>query len=184
MDQIDLIAINRNEVDFRQHFDLAHELFHVVTWSTLPPKRHDWIDGKKPKAEKLADAFAAGLLMPTKAIHARWSAKRDAEDLHDWLLQHATELKVSGQALYWRLVGEGILRGQAKDGVDQGRLSRSSDTGSKPRLFSESFVSAMHQVLAQGKVSARKAAALVALDVDDLNPLFAAYGLGRSGNRR
>lgn len=175
--QIDLIAINRNEPDFRQHFDLAHELFHVVTWSTLPPKRYDWTDDRKPKAEKLADAFASGLLMPTATVHARWAAKRESDEIHEWILDNATELKVSGQAFYWRLVGERLLKGKAKDDVDLSRLSRSCDVGVKPRLFSASFVRAMHTVLEQGRVSVRKAADLIDLDVDDLAPLFASYGL-------
>lgn len=177
MPQIDLIAINRREPDFRQNFDLAHELFHVVTWSTLPPKRHDWSDGIKPKVEKLADAFASGLLIPTATIRARWSAKRESDEIHAWILANATELKVSGLAFYWRLVGEGLLRGKAKESVNPNRLSRSSDTVATPRLFSENFVHAMHTVLEQGKVSARKAGNLIDLDVDELEPLFASYGL-------
>lgn len=175
--QIDLIAINRNEPDFRQNFDLAHELFHVVTWSTLPPERYDWTDNKKPKAEKLADAFASGLLMPRDIINARWAAKRESDEIHDWILANATEMKVSGDAFYWRLVGEGLLKGKAKDAVDRSRLSRSAGTGAKPRLFSESFVRSMHNVLKKGLVSVRKASDLIDLDVDELDPLFASYGL-------
>lgn len=125
----------------------------------------------------LADAFASGLLMPTATVHARWAAKRESDEIHEWILDNATELKVSGQAFYWRLVGERLLKGKAKDDVDLSRLSRSCDAGVKPRLFSASFVRAMHTVLEQGRVSVRKVADLIDLDVDDLDPLFASYGL-------
>jgi Zn-dependent peptidase ImmA (M78 family)/DNA-binding XRE family transcriptional regulator len=177
MPQIDLIVINRREPDFRQHFDLAHELFHVLTWTALPPKHHDWVDDIKPKAEKLADAFASGLLMPTKNIHARWKARRESDEIHQWIVSNATEFRVSGLALYWRLVGEGLLKGKQKEAIDTSRLSRSSDTSKLPRLFAETFVKSMHSVLEQGKVSARKAASLVDLEVDELDSLFASYGL-------
>jgi Zn-dependent peptidase ImmA (M78 family)/DNA-binding XRE family transcriptional regulator len=179
MPQLDLIAINRAEADFRRNFDLAHELFHVLTWAKLPPRRHDWIDGKtKPKAEKLADAFAAGLLMPMKSLEARWSARKEEEHLNTWILRNATEMKVSGQAFYWRLVNEGLLTGKLKEQVDESQLSRPSDHSEIPRLFCDSFVRRMHMVLEQGKVSARKAASLVDLEVDELDSLFASYGLG------
>ncbi len=177
MPQIDLIVINRREADFRQHYDLAHELFHVLTWAKLPPQRHDWVGDTKPKAEKLADAFASGLLMPTKSIETRWAARKESEDLNAWILRNASEMKVSGQALYWRLVNERLLQQKLQQQVDQSKLSRSSDTTELPRLFCESFVKRMHTVLEQGKVSARKAASLVDLDVDELDSLFASYAL-------
>src|SRR6185437_6600424 len=33
-----VVLINRNEIRGRQHFDLAHELFHVLTWDAMPPE--------------------------------------------------------------------------------------------------------------------------------------------------
>jgi Zn-dependent peptidase ImmA (M78 family)/transcriptional regulator with XRE-family HTH domain len=178
MPRLDLIVINRSEADFRRNYDLAHELFHVLTWAKLPPRRHDWIEGKtKPKVEKLADAFASGLLMPTKSIQARWSARKESEDLNAWLFSNASEMKVSGQAFYWRLVSAGLLTAKLRAQVDESKLSRPSDVSEKPRLFCESFVRRMHTVLEQGKVSARKAAALIDLDVSELDSLFASYGL-------
>jgi Zn-dependent peptidase ImmA (M78 family)/transcriptional regulator with XRE-family HTH domain len=179
MPQLDLITINRAEADFRRNFDLAHELFHVLTWAKLPPRRHDWIDGKtKQKAEKLADAFAAGLLMPMKSLEARWSARKEEEDLNTWILRTATEMKVSGQAFYWRSVNAGLLSKKLQERVVESKLSRSSDNSEIPRLFCDSFVRRMHMVLEQGKVSARKAASLVDLEVDEFDSLFASYGLG------
>ena len=34
---LDTVLINRNEVPGRRNFDLAHELFHILTWDTMPP---------------------------------------------------------------------------------------------------------------------------------------------------
>ena len=35
---LDAVLINRHEVAGRRNFDLAHELFHVLTWDTMPPE--------------------------------------------------------------------------------------------------------------------------------------------------
>ena len=71
----DAILINRNESSGRRAFDLAHELFHVLTWDALPPAR---VDRRNPtkynekRTEQLADNFAADLLMPAAEIGQRW----------------------------------------------------------------------------------------------------------------
>jgi XRE family transcriptional regulator, fatty acid utilization regulator len=175
--RIDIIVVNRKEPVFRQHFDLAHELFHVLTWHQLPPERHDWIEEKKSKTEQMADAFAAGLLMPLKAMKARWASRSSGTDLHEWILTSASEMQVSGPAFYWRLVNLGLLPKKVRESVDLNRLSRSNDATAPSLLFGEGFVRRMHAVVDQGKVSARKAAELVGLDRDDLKQVFASYGL-------
>src|ERR671922_105144 len=35
---LDAVLINRREIAGRRHFDLAHELFHVLTWDAMPPE--------------------------------------------------------------------------------------------------------------------------------------------------
>lgn len=40
---MDGIVINRGEAEGRRNFNLAHELFHILTWDCMPPKRvEDW----------------------------------------------------------------------------------------------------------------------------------------------
>jgi len=34
---LDVVLINRREVVGRRNFDLAHELFHILTWDAMPP---------------------------------------------------------------------------------------------------------------------------------------------------
>lgn len=177
MDRLNMITVNRAEPEFRRNFDLAHELFHVLTWAALPPQRHDWIGETKPKVEKLADAFASGLLMPHKTMQVRWTARKENEDLIDWILCNAKEIKVSGPAFFYRLINLRLLPKPSQNEIDQEQLRRSDDSNQRPRLFCESFVKRMHTVMAQGNVSARKAASLAGLEVDELAPLFASYGL-------
>ena len=61
------VAINRKDPSGRRNFDFAHELFHLLTWQTLPPERID--DGrgsgsKGKRMEQLANTFASVLLIP------------------------------------------------------------------------------------------------------------------------
>ncbi len=35
--ELDAVLIARREVAGRRHFDLAHELFHILTWDAMPP---------------------------------------------------------------------------------------------------------------------------------------------------
>src|SRR5579883_2236232 len=64
-----LIAINGQEPEVRQRFSLAHELFHVINHTT-----GQWLDPDSPaqacspRAERLADYFAACLLMPKRHV--------------------------------------------------------------------------------------------------------------------
>ena len=36
--ELDAVLIARREVAGRRHFDLSHELFHILTWDAMPPE--------------------------------------------------------------------------------------------------------------------------------------------------
>jgi Zn-dependent peptidase ImmA (M78 family) len=66
-----IIALNATESETRQHFSLAHELFHVLNHSTrhhLHPA--DVRLDAYTKGERLADHFAGCLLMPKRHVKA------------------------------------------------------------------------------------------------------------------
>lgn len=66
---LDAVLINRNEVVGRRHFDLAHELFHILTWDTMPPDHvEDASERSKIRVEQLANNFASAVLMPTDVL--------------------------------------------------------------------------------------------------------------------
>ena len=39
--ELDAVLIARHEVAGRRHFDLAHELFHILTWDAMPPEHFE-----------------------------------------------------------------------------------------------------------------------------------------------
>jgi Zn-dependent peptidase ImmA (M78 family) len=177
---IHAILINRHEPLGRRNFDLAHELFHLLTWETIRPE-HAEIGtlGAKGRPEQLANCFASALLMPERVIRSWRRALPDfpPEDRlrwNTWLNARAFELRVSTPALQWRLVQLGLM---PKGEVD-GSLDWSADfrTETPPR-FSEEFVRMIRRGLDAGTLSVRQAAALLGLAIAELAELFRAYGM-------
>lgn len=88
---------------WRRHYDLAHELFHLLTWDLF---RKDLKDVPTDREEKLANAFASRLLLPTDSIKPKIDAllsKHKSLNLQS-LDIIAREFGVSLEALLWRLV--------------------------------------------------------------------------------
>ena len=174
------ILINRNESEGRRNYDLAHELFHVLTWEQMPPEHRELIEGDRKgkgrykRMEQLADNFAAALLMPERALAPLWQA-RNSGDIHVWLNRAAAEFLVSAIALKWRLANLGWLAKAELDSINDAKLTangRPKADQQTPRLFSEAFVRRLHVALAKGQLSVRRAASLLDLTIDGLAQLF------------
>ena len=135
LSQLNAIVINRNETQARRNYDMAHELFHLLTWDTMPPPR---VEVERPtdrnikRVEQLADNFAAGLLMPTPLIEklVERSALPKGAPLAAWFNANAQLLGVSAVALQWRLVNMGKL--SKADMVAEDFLRHNGDT-QKPK---------------------------------------------------
>jgi transcriptional regulator with XRE-family HTH domain/Zn-dependent peptidase ImmA (M78 family) len=105
------ILVNRREPRGRRSFDLAHELFHVLTWDAMPPSRVEPQEARATKGnrvEQMAESFAAALLMPAPLVRARWEA-RGGEEPAPWVSRTAAELRVSVPALVCRLFLIGVI---------------------------------------------------------------------------
>lgn len=95
-----VIVMNGNDVPWRQVFSLAHELFHIVTWSDSLLQKIQDDDSLFKRNEQLAEAFAAALMMPQQMIE---------NDLHGMKLTYslivasARKYGVSTSAMLWRL---------------------------------------------------------------------------------
>jgi Zn-dependent peptidase ImmA (M78 family)/DNA-binding XRE family transcriptional regulator len=171
------ILVNRRESPGRRSFDLAHELFHVLTWDAMPPERVDPLVVKPTKGnrvEQMAENFASALLMPGAIISPRWEA-RGNEDLSTWMSRTAFELRVSVPALRWRLVNLGHLaKAAAADPRPAPKLTGAEQT--MPPLFSRPFVTRIADAVDAGHLSLRRAATLLGMPALELGELCAAYG--------
>ncbi len=95
------VLLNSNNDSWRRNFDLAHELFHLLTWKIFRAAKHS-LDASL-KEEELADCFAGHLLMPTEALrcaitsqqHHNGTSILDCSDLFEL----ARQFDVSVEAL-------------------------------------------------------------------------------------
>ena len=167
-----VIVINRRESPVRRHFDLAHELFHALTWDAKPPERREDPDAKairrSNRTEALADNFAAAVLMPTASLTALLDPAR-LDDV-DHLAGVAQQLQVSTQALAWRLYNIKMIDKPTCAALCKLRTPRLQ--GPVPQRLSPSYVALLHDGIARGHVAARKAAKALSMTLEELAGLL------------
>ena len=175
--------VNRQESEGRRNFDLAHELFHLLTWDALPPERTTVVDmrrrGKRWRVERLAENFAAALLMPSATMERAWNSGSRAADIHDRLNTIANAMRVSAQACKWRLFNLHLLSQGDLDGIEDWRLARNGNVqcgDHEPSLFSEPFVKRLSMALDTGRLSVKRATGLLGVSVTELAEILRAYG--------
>jgi Zn-dependent peptidase ImmA (M78 family)/DNA-binding XRE family transcriptional regulator len=186
--ELNAILINRSESPGRRRADMAHELFHILTWDVMKPERVEsaefaW-DGASPdrrtvrnqRIEQLADNFNCGLLMPGWTLDRLPEPRVDAE----WLNAAADAIGVTSLNLKWRLVNS--RRVPAMAGVPRDELMRLAHLNpevTKPPLYSRRFMEVIGNAIQSGEISVRRAAKMFAPSVEDLGELFDAHELER-----
>lgn len=190
--ELDVALIARREVVGRRHFDLAHELFHLLTWRAMPPahsERATTTGGNR--VEQLANNFAGALLMPAEVIRRRgpWSGL-DESALVERLNRVADELQVTSSALRWRLVAlkqlsksasaslpEAALRNNGRPSVEMKNGGIQAEK--PPPRFSRRFAEVMARAVDKGLISLRRTASLLDCPVEGVGDLFAEHGFKR-----
>jgi Zn-dependent peptidase ImmA (M78 family)/DNA-binding XRE family transcriptional regulator len=182
LSDLDVVLINRHEVPGRRHFDLAHELFHILTWDAMPPDHvEEAVETSKGRVEQLANSFASAVLMPARALDrfGDWEALGPTE-LVAKLNATADELAVTASALKWRLVGVGRLSAADSRAIRDSALrnnARADVERNPPPLFSRSFAEVLAKGLDEGQVSMRRAASLIDVKMDEIAALFQQHGI-------
>jgi Zn-dependent peptidase ImmA (M78 family)/transcriptional regulator with XRE-family HTH domain len=176
------VLVNRNESIGRRNFDLAHELFHVLTWDAMPPERIDDGVGSgkiQKRIETMAEKFASALLMPREVLSRHHEASVD----YGWLNRTATALGVTSVALKWRLVSLGLMDVDTARTLDDRLLwnngSPNGQDAEVPPLFGRRFMTVMGAGIEKGQVSVRRVAKLLAVSIDELGKLFDDHGIPR-----
>ncbi len=183
LDGLQVILVNRGEPLGRRNYDLAHELFHLLTWDRMPPERLDpepsggGEKGTARRVEKLAENFAAALLMPEESVRELWDARESEVAVAQWIALVADDFGVSGSALKWRLYNLKLLRkGELPDDAE----IREGHTGEEryrptPMPFSQAFVHRAHAAVEAGTLSLRKASRLLGVDTSSFARLCESY---------
>ena len=178
--ELDTILISRRQVEGRRHFALARELFHILTWDAMPPKH--FVEVKATggyKLEQLANYFSAAVLMPASTFerYGNWE-NLVGNCLITQLNSVAEDLKVTSSDLLWRLVTLGKLKRVVARSLPEAVQSDNGHNdidGELPELFSKPFVEVIGLAIEQGHVSARRAAGLLQLTVEELVDLLAMH---------
>lgn len=187
---LNAVLINRHERGARRNSDLAHELFHLLTWEQMKPERIEsseepWDRTRTPtrsqqrnvRIENIADNFASGLLMPSSELDRIGDPQGDPVE---WLTAAAAELGVTARGLKWRLVNSSRhaqLSGVANEALNEAARARGEEE--TPLPFSARFIETLIHAIEGGHISAARAARLTDMSKSELGALCEAYGLDR-----
>lgn len=179
LDDFCAILINRHEAEGRRFYDIAHELFHALTWDKMPPEHRESPSGleKYPtksrikRIESLADNFAAALLMPQYSLEKIIDRSKLTDQTY--LISIVSTYQVTPSALAWRLYN---LKWISKDVADALRAQKRRK-GPPPKRFSLTYAKLLHEGISQGRLSARKAAKTLGMDLTEFSALFAEHSL-------
>ena len=179
--ELDVVLIARGEVAGRRNFDLAHELFHILTWDAMPPEHIESArETGGSRVEQLANNFAAAVLMPRSVLqpYEDWN-QLEVKELIERLNVVADDLEVSSSALRWRLVALRKLSTKKARAIPEAALRHNGHNCSAkmPPLFSVSFLVVLSQAIERGFLSVRRASSLTGLVIEDLGELFRAHGI-------
>ncbi len=178
-----VVVINSDESPWRRNYDLAHELFHLVTWNVMTEK-----DLKERSysadIEKKADRFASNLLLPENEISKEIEDRINMQDkfTNSDMVDIAQEFGVSTKALLYRMANLRFIKWEDADKLakDQelteiNRQKRRHDWGKKPR--SERFISLAVRCLRKGLISRGKFAEIVDIDRCEIDDFIEDTGL-------
>lgn len=182
--ELDVVLIARGEVLGRRNFDLAHELFHILTWDAMPPEHmENAVETGGGRVEQLANNFAAAVLMPEAVLksYEEWE-RLDMDELIARLNTVSEELEVTSSALRWRLVTLQQLTAERARAIPETALRHNGrkSNAEMPPLFSRPFLEVMARAIDLGLVSVRRVASLTRLTIEDLEDLFSAHGISQT----
>ena len=152
------VLLNSQNKLWRRNSDLAHELFHLLTWNIFRDPNPSTCAASETE-EKLADAFASRLLLPTDAVKNRIDDLKDAKGQisMERLDEIAREFGVSLKALLWRLL---YLYNKSAEEIQQYikeaeklRLTRPPRQSDLPDNLPERYCSLAVRALQEGKLS-------------------------------
>jgi len=183
------ILVPRGNVPWRRHFDIAHELFHLLTRGSIPSMEVGAVAGgvsvRGDQVEKLANAFAASLLLPSDVLLRELSERSSAHRIRlAELVGTARDFEVSLETLVWRLhnLGHWRDRPSVHEVLTNPRL-RELDRASRagrcwdPPTLPERFVHAGYAATLSGRLSRAQLATYLECGLADLPAVLLGYGI-------
>lgn len=171
-----VVVINEDEAPWRQNFDLAHELFHLITWKAVVLNQKHTDEEYSDDIEKKANTFASALLLPEEEVNKEIMERAEVSKVISYsdVVDIAIEFGVSIQALAYRLFHLKFIATFeeadkiAKD-VDLLQLSITKRDGERKKRKSEQFIALAIRCLRKGLISRGKFAEF--MEIDDRNDI-------------
>jgi Zn-dependent peptidase ImmA (M78 family) len=179
------ILINSSDAPWRRNYDLAHELFHLITWDIFSDEEiYSKSKNTKSEVEQWADAFASAILLPAEEVRREFSKRLDGNKIaYISLVEIAREFKVSIEALLWRLVNLNLLN--RKDVEKCIREEEIKDINKKMRItdwidekpyLSSRYVALAIKALQMGRISKAKFAEYINKPFSEVSSFLKKYG--------
>ncbi len=174
------IFINGRDPESRQYFSIAHELFHLITWDLEMLQLIDSSPKLHKKNEQLADAFAAGLLIPQEKLLTEVEKICDIPTIGAADVIALTEqFQVSKKAMLYRLLNMKLINEKTFNEID--KLFPLNPTARNSRqvvahVLRRKLVRLVYLACEHVKISRAKAAKLLKIDLCDLSDVFNEYG--------
>jgi XRE family transcriptional regulator, fatty acid utilization regulator len=171
------VMINKKESLWRQNYNLAHELYHLITWNPEILKKIKADPSLDKRNEELAENFAAGLLIPAEDLKDDFRRVNEEGKISPTdVMVLSSKYKVSTEATIYRLLNLGcILKGDATKLLSE--VHRESLSKENSIKFSEKLVRLAFLAYQKEKISKARLAQIVGVSLIDLPNLLAAYDL-------
>ncbi len=174
------ILINGRHPEVRQYFSIAHELFHLITWEPEMLKLVDSSQKYHEKNEQLANAFAAGLLIPREKLEIEAAKICTNKSMAPSDVIALTEqFQVSKEAMLYRMLNVGLISHKQLTEINDALQTVSTVKISNKTIahfLRSKYVRLVYLGLERVKISRAKAAKLLDVDLCDLSDLFNEYG--------
>ena len=175
------ICVNQNDAPWRQRFDIAHELFHIIYQKSISDKCGE---NDTSSFEKCANAFASAILLPKSALEKEIDVRRKKEKIGiASLIAMACDFGVSLSALLWRLVNiRRLKKNLAKEILDSEDIKkydkdlRKKESRDIPHI-SQKYVCMVFEAVNQGSMSQMRAAEYLDIPISKLEEMFLDVGL-------
>lgn len=149
------ILLNEKCARWRRNHDLAHELFHLLTWERF--KHTEGICEHSVQEDKFATCFAGNLLLPAEPVVTAIfkSCDDDGKIAFDKLDTIAREFDVSLESLFWRMhFLFGWDEAKTKDYAEKGKShAPPREDSPRPPLFPERYRALAIKALQEGEIS-------------------------------
>lgn len=177
------ILINSSEPPWRRNYDLAHELFHLITWKKFSNENFDLSCDRFSPIEKWANSFASTLLLPAEEVKKELEKRIEDNEIDSVdLIEVAREFSVSTEALLWRLVSLKYAKQQdVQKFLDEPQLreldkiARLGDRRETPYI-SERYLNLAFKAYQKGLISKGKLAEYLGIEKSEVDSKLSELG--------